>query len=395
MTTYRLMDGASGRPGVGSSGTQPPAAGSAFTGNYLAGTGFKVTQGGVWLNGYWWWCANTGQDTTPVDFALWEITSSSAGIFIPGSHVTSGTLTAGAMNFTALAVPLPLSVNCGYLAEAGYVSATGFPLTQNQFGGSQPYATGITNGPLSAWGQTTFDSFPQGSFSSSNGADPTAGIANSGFNNGNFWADLQVTDQAPPGASYRLWPSMPLPASMTPDTADNFTLATEITLSQSCALNKIWFYSPSGATTLPTETGVFGQQSQALVGGTHNSSPSWSGAAASGWISVSYAGVTLPAGSYRVAVCNGNVSPGIWNNATIGYFTTGQGASGVTTGPLSAPDESAADAPGQGSYNAGSILAWPGTYDSTGGGDSYWVDAEVTPAAAQAATPLYSMRMMP
>jgi hypothetical protein len=189
---------------------------------------------------------------------------------------------------------------------------------------------------------------------------------------------------------------MPLPASMNPDTADNFTLATEITLSQSCALDTIWFYSPSGATTLPTDTGVFSQQSQALIPGTHNSSPSWSGAAGSGWISVSYGGSpVLPAGSYRVAVCNGTGSPGIWNNATIGYFISGQGANGVTTGPLSAPNESAADPPGQGSYNLGATLAWPGTYDNTGGGDTYWVDIEVTPAAA--AVPqqfVYQMRQM-
>lgn len=38
MTTYNLMDGQAGRPGVGSSGTQPPTGPTAATGGWLLGT---------------------------------------------------------------------------------------------------------------------------------------------------------------------------------------------------------------------------------------------------------------------------------------------------------------------------------------------------------------------
>ena len=97
MTTYRLMDGASGRPGVGSSGTQPPSAGTSYSGDYLAGIVFNVNQGNLWFQGYWWWVGGSGQDTTALKFALWQQTSSGGGgggTLVPGRVVTSGTLTA-------------------------------------------------------------------------------------------------------------------------------------------------------------------------------------------------------------------------------------------------------------------------------------------------------------
>ena len=119
---------------------------------------------------------------------------------------------------------------------------------------------------------------------------------------------------------------------------------------------------------------------RALVPGTHNSSPSWSGAAGSGWVSCAYHDVTLPAGDYKVAVVNGAASPQKWNAATLDYWSTGPGANGITSGPLSAPSLAGATAPGQSTYNQGTSFVYPDTYD-TGGAPTYWVDLEVTPGS--------------
>ena len=114
-----------------------------------------------------------------------------------------------------------------------------------------------------------------------------------------------------------------------------------------------------------------------MVAGTDNTSPSWSGAAGSGWVSCAYSGVTLPAGDYKVAVFYGGGSK--WYQVTTSYWGSGgPGASGITAGPLTAPGPSAATSPGQGTYNPGS-WAYPQSYGSGGNGENYWVDVEVTP----------------
>src|SRR5271156_382259 len=148
------MDGLSGRPGVGSSGPRPPSAGLSYSGDYLAGIVFNVTEGGLWFEGYYWWVPSTVSQTGAQKFALWQETSpggGGSGELVPGSVVTSGTLTAGQWNYVALTTPLLLTANIPYVAATGFVCTTGFPDTQNQFGSSDPYASGITNGPLTAY----------------------------------------------------------------------------------------------------------------------------------------------------------------------------------------------------------------------------------------------------
>ena len=157
-----------------------------------------------------------------------------------------------------------------------------------------------------------------------------------GSNSANFWMDLQVDTSPPTGTSYRLWPNYPtLPGAAAADTT-GYTLATEFQLSQSCTLDNLWFYSAPGATALPTRCAIWNVSSQAVVSGTNNSSPSWSGAAGSGWVSCAYSGVTLPAGDYKTAVFNGGGSR--WYQVTVNYWGTGgPGASGITAGPVTAP----------------------------------------------------------
>jgi Domain of unknown function (DUF4082) len=403
MTTYRLMDGLSGRPGNG------PSTGTAYSGAYLAGTAFKVTQANMWLQGYWWWVCNTGQQTGAQKFALWQPAAANVATLIPNSVVTSGALTAGQWNYTALPTPIPLCITgvsasqggAPYIAATGYTSTTGFPELDFQYGSLQPYTNGITNGPLTAYSDGTsgsasnpvpITSVAQGLFGTSS-ADPSAACPFTGFHSANFWVDVQVSDTPPPGytGSYRLWPNVPTPVSLVLDTANNFTLGTEFTLSQSCTLNKIWFYSPSGVTQLPTECGIWLVSGQTLVSGTHVSSPSWSGSAGSGWVSCSYSTVTLPAGDYKVSVFNGAGTPVAWNDSSFPYWANGSGgANGITAGPLSAPNNATATSPGQSTYHQGASFVWPDTYASGIGSATYWVDVEVTPIASGLVPPLVS-----
>ena len=340
-----------------------------------------VTTGGCWLDGYWWWVCNSGQSTSPQKFALWCLYGSAGGSLVANSTVTSGTLTAGQWNYVPLTTPLPLAFGATYVAATGFSNS--FPDTNNQFGSGDPYGAGIVSGPLTAYSDAS-GSLPspfktaQAVFSVAS-ADPTTSMPIYGSSNSNFWMDVQVTTTPPTDASYRLWPSYPtLPGHINSDTA-GYTLGTEFQLSASCTLDKIWFYSASGAAALPTRCAIWNVSSQSVVAGTDNTSPSWSGAAGSGWVACAYSGVTLPAGDYKIAVFYGGGSA--WYQANTGYWGGGgQGASGITAGPLTAPGTSAATSPGQCTYNYGS-WAYPQTYASGGNGENNWVDVEVTPTS--------------
>ena len=393
MTTYRLFPSTSG-----------PSAASGYSGPYQAGVIFQVTAGGLWLDGYWWWVCNSGQQTSAVTFALWEPVTAVSFVLVPNSAVTSGTLTAGQWNYVPLAAPIALSQLVAYVAVCGYESTTGFPYTSGQFGSGNTYSAGITSGPLAAYSDTSGSnpapaSQTQGLFGtgSASSGSASANYPDSGSSgSANFWMDLQIDTGAPSGTSYRLWPSQPYPINYGNDTATNFTLGTEFSLSQQCTLTNIWFYSPSGVSQLPTECGIWNVGTQTLVAGTDNSSPSWTGAAGSGWVACSDgSSVTLAAGTnYKVAVVNGAGSPGVWSAETgPDYWASpGPAASGITNGPLTAPDNAAATSPGQSSYNVGAPFTYPGT---NSGPYNYWVDVEVTPVPPPVTPVLYSMRMFP
>lgn len=378
MGTYRLYPSTNG-----------PSAATAYSGPYEAGVPFLVTSGGTWLTGYWWWVCNSGQQTTAVKFGLWQVLDATHGAAVPGSVVTSGTLTAGAWNYVPLATPLALSINTVYMAANGYTSTTGFPETDNQFGVGQPFANGITNGPLFTYGGSS--TLPPGTYTGNNvfdsaHSDPATNMPVNAFNNANFWMDVQVTDVAPTGASYRLWPNLPSPVAQTLDTANNFTLGTEFQLGTPCALNKIWYYSPATVTQLPTECAIYSVSSLNIVAGTDNAAPAWSGAAGSGWVSCSYAGNTiLPPGKYKVVTFNGAGTPAIWNMSYLTYWASGKpGGNGITAGPLTGLSLANADAPGQSTYHLGTPIHYPDTFDGSNPGDNYWVDVEVTPVASGA-----------
>lgn len=193
--------------GTGSAGTTPyrlfsangPAVATTYSGPLVIGVSFEVTYAtlpAVYLQGYWWWVCNSGQPTAPQKFALWTRSSATAGTYVSSSVVTSGTLIAGQWNFVPTTLT-QLTSGTEYVAVTGFLSGPGFPLTVNQFGATEPYAAGITSGPLLAYSSTSGsapDAFssPQEVFGTS-GTDPTVSFPNQGFQDGNFYMDVQVT----------------------------------------------------------------------------------------------------------------------------------------------------------------------------------------------------------
>jgi hypothetical protein len=108
-------------------------------------------------------------------------------------------------------------------------------------------------------------------------------------------------------------------------------------VSQAATLTKIWFYSASGATGLPSAVGVYLQSTQAVVA--TNTSPSWSGAAGSGWVSTTLSASLSASTLYTAVVYHGTSFSGTWDSYETGYWTTGgAGASGITNGIVSAPN---------------------------------------------------------
>lgn len=354
----------------------------------------------VWVTGYKMWVPAGGDTTEVYKFCLYQLTDTSQGVsnlIVPGSTVSSTPpFTAGAWNNVNLPTPIALPPNLthstpgpAYAVCAGWTAVSGFPDTDNFWP-----AAGLTspNGLLFAFSDQSgtaaepfTTNYHQGLFGTSS-ADPTAGMPVTGNVTTNFGVDLNVTTVAPSGASYRALPSFPYLVNWAPDTANNFTLGLEMALSQSCTLNDLWFYSPAGVTQLPTACGVFNTPAGTLVAGSVNSSPSWSGAAGSGWVSVSYGALTLPAGSYRPAVVNGAGTPAIWNaQAANVWAAPGFGANGLGPfGPVRVPSNATAHTPGQASFNAGAALTYPGT---NVGPYNYGIDMQVTPLAAPGGGP--------
>jgi hypothetical protein len=113
-------------------------------------------------------------------------------------------------------------------------------------------------------------------------------------------------------------------------------LGTVFTVSSSVSLTGIWQWSAPGCTKLPAECAVWNADTGLIVAGTDNPSPSWSGAAGSGWVKVSYDGsVTLTQGiNYTVSAWNSTGTGGEWYGITAGSWS-----GGITHGPLSCPDQ--------------------------------------------------------
>jgi hypothetical protein len=424
-STYRLFGGRKG----------PATATPTGKKGLLTGLVFEVKSGGCWLDGYWWWVCDRGQSTKPQTFTLWmpyPTKDAPKGKIVPGTTVTSKKLVPGRWNFIPLKQAVPLSIATWYMVETGSVG--GVPVTGNLWGARHPWAKGESSGPLFAppTGPNGIGQCPV-----TVGSNPTkvmpiyGGYPADAF----YWLDLQVTTKAASGASYRLWPSMPLVAA-TPKTAPDTTeqsFGTEFWLSDAYPkykLDKIWFWSPianaaSGlpaAKLLPSSCAIFDIATQAAVGGTMRGTagpdpavmPDWrtsTGTQAKpgdGWVYCAYDGVTLAPGRYKTAVyC---YAGGIKQSIDYLFFEEqrfyfgpdgSQPASapeGITNGPLYSPPATKAalansngtvpSAPGRvhgnstyqlnDSTNTGTFL-YPDTFDNSDNGETRWVDVEVTP----------------
>jgi hypothetical protein len=369
-----------------------PSTGTAYaTGDLVYGVTFQVGQGGLWFYGYRLWVLPTTQILTGYKFALWQVTGVDAATPspVPGSVVTAGTLTAGQWNEVLL--PAPILLEPGYTTDsigttygACYHACVGnpgndwgaFPETKNQFGATQPYAGGITDGPLTGYSSLS-GSLPAGGTSqwlpqmayNNTFSDPSTAMPTLNDSDANLWMDVVVRTTAPASPAYRMAPAPTFNVPGAGGQEQGYTLGTAFTLTQACTLDAIWHFSPSGSTALPTRCGIWNATTQTEVSGTDNSAPSWSGAAGSGWVSCSYTGVTLPAGNYVVSTfLAAETSP--WFLAQTLWWSTAF-PSGITAGPAEFTGTQ---------YNLGPTWTFPATTAPEWDG----VDVQLTPVSAPA-----------
>jgi len=168
--------------------------------------------------------------------------------------------------------------------------------------------------------------------------------------------------------------------------AGSYTMGVQFSVSSpGCTLTGIWFYSAVGALNLPATIALYQVSGTSLVTsqGDAGSPVSWSGAIASGWVRAGFTSPpSLTASTAYKACVLGNVSgtSGNWYAATASYWSSGAGASGITSGPLSAPND-AGSSPGQDSFFSSTVLTYP---DTSFNATNYWVDPEVTVSAVTA-----------
>jgi hypothetical protein len=348
----------------------------------------------VYLNGYWWWVCNSAQPTAAQTFALWSVAPNAVSgqnpAVVASATVTSGTLTAGQWNHVTLSPPIPLTPGVPYRATTGLTSTapSGFPDTSSQWGSGQPYAAGITSGPLFAYSDSggsaaaPYGDKNQGTFALANSPATTfPGSPSSSFNS---WLDVDIVDTLQAGQTYRLWPNYPQGGLMSTDIS-GYTLGTQVSVSVAAQVLKLWHWSPSGCTVLPTRCTIWNVGTQLAVSGGDNTSPSWKkpdGSAASagnGWVYCDYSGsgvILQPGTNYKGGAFHIGGSGEFWFGVTTNYWTTGgDGASGRQFGIVSAPNNAGAS-PGQSSWNVASF-GYPGTSSSP---ENDWSgDLEVIP----------------
>lgn len=150
----------------------------------------------------------------------------------------------------------------------------------------------------------------------------------------------------------------------TPNHLDSFTgqLTNGLVFAVSTAgtLSGIWHYSFSGAAVLPDTVGLFDSGGATIF---TNSSPSWSGAAGSGWVKCATSHA-LSSGTYTAAV--GSAGGATW------YSITNSAWGPVTNGPLSCTSD-------PNTFSTSGSFSFPGfAY----GDNDIFVDVEITVAGA-------------
>jgi hypothetical protein len=400
----------------------------------VTGLVFEVTTGGCWLEGYWLWVCEKGQSTKPQEFALWipyPTMDAPKGVLIPSGTVTSKKLVPGKWNYIPLPAPLPLPISTYFVLETAAVG--GVPVTGGVWNPAKP---GAVDGPLLAP-----SSGPNGIGQSpvTVGSNPTKVMPIYGGYPANayYWLSPQISTTPPAGASFRLWPTMPLVVATpksAPDTTEQSS-GTEFWLSNVYSdykLDKIWFWSPIAnvaaglpkAALLPSSCAIFDIATKAVVPGTLRGTagpdpkvmPDWRrpdgkpAAPGDGWVYCAYEGIRLPPGEYKTAVycyAGGNVQDikYLFFEEQRYYFGAAPTApasapKGILNGPLYSPSiaraalaNSNGTVPGfppgrlvhgNSTYqdnngpNRGMFL-YPDTFDNSDNGEVRWIDVEVTP----------------
>jgi hypothetical protein len=163
------------------------------------------------------------------------------------------------------------------------------------------------------------------------------------------------------------------PAAPSVLTADPgaYTMGVQFSVSRNATLNAIWWFSPSGAAELPATIALFAVSGRSLV---TSQSPSWSGAAGSGWVRAPFASPPSLTGgaSYKGCITKTGTVNNFYGGTSL-YWSTGPGSGGVTSGPLTAPNNAGGDG-GQDTFNAAATVTYPLTSSSAA---NYWVDVEV------------------
>lgn len=172
-------------------------------------------------------------------------------------------------------------------------------------------------------------------------------------------------------AVYTLFGQPASPATLQAD-ANNYEMGVQFTVSIPATVTGIWFFSPPGAVSLPTEIDIY----DVPAGGLGASAvASWSGLAGSGWVKAQFATapVVLPGYTYKACILANSSSN--FYGATSHYWDTGPGQNGISNGPLSAPNNAGADH-GQDSFATPvTVHAYP---NQSFNAANYWIDVEIT-----------------
>lgn len=190
--------------------------------------------------------------------------------------------------------------------------------------------------------------------------------------------------------AWTLFGQPPNPQGLTTD-PEAYTFGMQFTVSQGCPMTAVWWWSPTGAGALPQTIALYAVTGATLV---HSETPTWSGAAGSGWVRAPFSSPPSLTASTNYKVCVFYDSVGAnWYGGTADYWTSGPGDSGLSNGPIAAPDSAGGDG-GQDTFTQASVISYP---SSSFNGGNYWVDVEVTVATPPVSTPgvLYSMRSFP
>ena len=170
-----------------------------------------------------------------------------------------------------------------------------------------------------------------------------------------------------------------------------YTMGVQFAVSVSGAtLTGIWFYSAASAGALPSTIALYAVSGASLV---HSETPSWVGAAGSGWVRSAFSSPpSLTASANYKACVFFNPAGQNWYSLTANYWSSGAGSGGITNGPLSAVNNAGGDG-GQDTFTQSASLAYPSASFNAG---NYWMDPEVTtaapaPPAAQVAAFMSSM----